>query len=137
MPGVEEEDGGDEVEEPGGAHGDDEGAEEFVGEELGEGEAVFGDLLLDGFDRDEDGGEEEVGHEDGPEVDLGHIELVGALGSVAKGEDETGDEDGDVEPFEDDREDEAGGAKEVVAGEGDGQDAEDEEEVALLVKITG
>lgn len=120
VPGVEEEDGGDEVEEPGGAHGDDEGAEEFVGEELGEGEAVFGDLLLDGFDRDEDGGEEEVGHEDGPEVDLGHVEFVGALGSVAEGEDEAGDQDRDVSPFEDDGEDEAGGAEEVVAGEGDG-----------------
>jgi hypothetical protein len=60
VPGVEEEDGGEEVEEPGGAHADDEGEEELVCEEHGEGEAAFVDLFHDGFDGDEDGGEEEV-----------------------------------------------------------------------------
>jgi hypothetical protein len=60
VPGVEEEDGGEEVEEPGRAHADDEGEEELVGEEHGEGEAAFVDLFHDGFDRDEDRGEEEV-----------------------------------------------------------------------------
>lgn len=47
MPRVEEEERGDKVEEPGGAHGDDEGEEEFVGEEHGEAEAALGDLDLD------------------------------------------------------------------------------------------
>jgi hypothetical protein len=51
---------GESVEEPGGAHADDEGEEELVGEEHGEGEAAFVDLFHDGFDGDEDGGEEEV-----------------------------------------------------------------------------
>lgn len=61
VPGVEEEEGGDEVEEPGGGHGDDEGEEDFVGEEEGDGEVgVQRELGLDGFDGDEDGGEEEV-----------------------------------------------------------------------------
>jgi hypothetical protein len=60
VPGVEEEDGGEEVEEPGGTHADDQGEEELVGEEHGEGEAAFVDLFHDGFDGDEDRGEEEV-----------------------------------------------------------------------------
>ena len=47
VPGVEEEDGGEEVEEPGGAHADDEGEEELVGEEHGEGEAAGVDLFHD------------------------------------------------------------------------------------------
>ena len=61
VPGVEEEDAGDEVEDVGAGHGDDEGEEDAVGEEVGEAEAVVVlDLLLYAFNRDEDGGEEEV-----------------------------------------------------------------------------
>lgn len=132
VPGVEEEDGGDEVEDPSGGHGDDEGEEEAVGEEEGEGEAgLERDLGLHGFHRDEDRGEEEVGHEDRPEVDLGHVEFVAALGSVAQREDEAGDQCCQVEPFEDDGHDQAGGPEEVFVGKGCREDAEDEEEVAL------
>ena len=61
VPRVEEKDAGDEVEEVCRGHGDDERAEDGVREELGEADsAVCLDLLLHGFDRDEDGGEEEV-----------------------------------------------------------------------------
>ena len=136
MPGVEEEDAADEVEQVGRAHADDEGEEEAVGEEHDEAEAVvFRDLLLHGADGDEDRGEEEVGHEDRPEIDLRHVESVAALRAVAKGEDEAGHERGEVEPFEDDGEDEAGGAEEVFVRERDGEDAEDEEEVALGLSL--
>lgn len=104
----------------------------MIGEQHGEAKTVvFLDLRLHTFHRDEDGSEDEVGHEDGPEVDLGHVEFVAALGPVAEGEDEAGDKGGEVEPFERDGEDEAGGAEEVAVGEGAGEDAEDEEEVAL------
>lgn len=54
MPGIEEEDGGEEVEEPCRAHADDEGEEQLVGEQHGEGEATLVDLFHDGFDGDED-----------------------------------------------------------------------------------
>jgi hypothetical protein len=56
---------------------------------------------LHGSDGDEDGGEHEIGHDDGPEVDHGHVELVGALRSIAKGEYETGYQCGEVAPFKD------------------------------------
>ena len=54
MPGIEEEDGGEEVEEPCRTHADDEGEEQLVGEQHGEGEATLVDLFHDGFDGDED-----------------------------------------------------------------------------------
>ena len=54
MPGIEEEDGGEEVEEPCRAHADYEGEEQLVGEQHGEGEATLVDLFHDGFDGDED-----------------------------------------------------------------------------------
>ena len=55
------------------------------------------------------------------------------MGSVAEGEHEAGYEGGEVAPFEDDGEDETSGAEEVVGFEGVGEDAEDEEEVALTI----
>jgi hypothetical protein len=60
MPGIEEEDGGEEVEEPCRTHADDEGEEQLVGEQHGEGEATLIDLFHDRFDSDEDRGEEEI-----------------------------------------------------------------------------
>ena len=101
VPGIEEEEGDDEVEEVRRGHADDEGAEDGVLEQLRDLEAVC-HLGLDCLDSDEDGGEHEVGHDDGPEVDHGHVELVGSLGSIAEGKNEAGDECGEIAPFEDD-----------------------------------
>ena len=60
MPGIEEEDRGEEVEKPSRAHADNQREEELVREKHGEGEASLIDLLHDGLDSDEDRGEEEV-----------------------------------------------------------------------------
>ena len=61
VPGVEEEDAADEVEDVGRGQRDDQAEEVLVREEQTEGEAVAaGDLDLHGADRDEDRGEEEV-----------------------------------------------------------------------------
>lgn len=148
VPGVEEEDRGDEVEEPGGGHGDDEGKEDFVGEEEGNGEVgVQRELGLDGFDGDEDGGEEEVAvvlleggedwgwghyspHEDGPEVDLRHVELIAPLRPIAQCKHETSDEGGEVEPLKDHAHDPARKSQQVGIAQARGQDAEDQEEIA-------
>ncbi len=108
MPWVEEEDGADEEENVSRGHGHDEGAEEWIREERGEGDAaVVLDLCFDAFDCDEDRGEEEVSvfmlatalirrcrwenlrHENCPEVDLCHVKLVTALRPITQREDET------------------------------------------------
>lgn len=60
MPGIEEEDRGEEVEEPSRAHADNEREEELIREKHGEGEASLIDLFHDRLDSDEDGGKEEV-----------------------------------------------------------------------------
>lgn len=65
VPWVEEEERGEEVQQPGRAHTDDEGEEELVREEHGEREAAGVDLFHDGLDGDEDRGEEEVTASDG------------------------------------------------------------------------
>lgn len=57
---------------------------------------VFVDLFLHALDCDEDGGEEEVGHDDRPEVDLCEVVAIVSLRSIAECEDETCYEDGEV-----------------------------------------
>jgi hypothetical protein len=54
------------------------------------------------------------------------------LGSIAEREDEAGNEDRGIEPFQNDSEDETSRAEELWVAEGKGEDVEDEEEVALL-----
>lgn len=92
---------------------------------------VQGNFFLDGFYRDPDGCEEEVEHDEGPEDHHRHVQFFGAGGGVAECEDETGGEDTEVHPFEDDGEDLAGWEVDGFVGEADGENAEDEEEVAL------
>nr|POF01296.1 hypothetical protein CFP56_21244 [Quercus suber] len=101
VPRVEEEDGGDEVENPGRCHRDDEGAEYGVREEQSEREAVvLRDRGLHRFDRDENGGEEQIDHQHSPEVDLGHVEPATSLRSITKSQNETGNEGSEIKPFE-------------------------------------
>ncbi len=79
----------------------------------------------------EDGGEYQVNHDTGPEVDHGHVEFVAALRTVTEGEDEASYERGEVKPFEDHAEESASRGKEVFVAEGNSKDVEDEEEIAL------
>lgn len=61
MPGVEKEEGHHEPEDVGRGEGDDEGEEDLVLEEIGDGEGgVLVELVLDRLYGDEDGGEHEV-----------------------------------------------------------------------------
>ena len=153
MPGVEEDDRGKEVEQPGRDHGDDEGAEYRIGEEVGEGEARFGDLCLDGFDCYEDGGEDEVSararqyiipssgcamfikeinsrHKYSPEIHLRHIKLIAPLRSVPQRKDETSNQCRQIQPLEHDSQNQASGSQQVLVRERRSQDLEDQEEVA-------
>jgi hypothetical protein len=60
VPRIQEEERHEEVEDVGGEERDDEREEELVLEELVDGKVFELDLRLDGFDRDEDGGEDQV-----------------------------------------------------------------------------
>ena len=60
VPGIEEHDARDEVEDVGRAHGDDKREEDVVRKEEADGEDLLFELVLYRLDRDEDGGEEEV-----------------------------------------------------------------------------
>lgn len=88
-------------------------------------------MCLDALHSYEDGCEEQVSHENCPEIDLRHVEFVAALRPIAKRENEAGDESGKIEPFKDDAENKTCSTKKVLTGERGGQDLENKEEVAL------
>ena len=88
VPRIEEQERHDKVQDICTRHGDDEGGEDGVFEQVGDVEAVFR-FCLHGFDGDEDGRKHQVAHDDDPEVDHCHVEPVASLGAVAEGEDET------------------------------------------------
>ena len=64
--------------------------EEGVREKLADGKPGLGGSDLDRSGGDVDGCEDEVDHDDAPEVHHGHIELVRALRSIAKRQNKTG-----------------------------------------------
>ena len=43
---------------------------------------------------------EDLRHENSPEIDLGHVKLVGALRTVTKSKNETSDQDRKIDPLE-------------------------------------
>ena len=64
--------------------------EEGIGEELANRETGLSGSNLDRSGGDVDGCEDEVDHDDAPEVHHGHIKFVRALRSIAKRQDKTG-----------------------------------------------
>jgi len=91
MPGVEEEEGDDKVEEIGRHQGNDKSEEYLILPHIRNGESVSGELGLYRLDRYEDGGEHEVSnlsaefrthligslhHDESPENYHGHIESI-------------------------------------------------------------
>lgn len=90
VPGVEVEEGHEEIEADGGEGADDEVGEDVVAEGVGGG--VGGDgleaVVFELEDDDEEGGEGGVGHDDGVGDHGGEEHAFGALGAVAHAEDE-------------------------------------------------
>ena len=70
-----------------------------------------------------------VHHDDDPEENHGHVEHIGSLWSVAKGQDETREQDSGVNPLEDCSQDISDVSKQVFTSERSGQNSEDEVEV--------
>ena len=131
MPRVEKHETRNHVQRPRRQQAHDERGKDLVAEQLPEREPLLRDLVLHALDREEDGGEGQVGHEDGPEVDHAHVQPVAALRPVAERQHEAADQHHDVEELEDDGQGGAGLAQQVLVAEAEGEDAEDEEEVAL------
>ena len=71
----------------------------------------------------------DVHHEDGPEVDLRHVELVTALRTIAEREDETGDQCRQVQPFEADTQHQTSSTQQFRITQTRRKNPEDEEEV--------
>lgn len=130
VPGIEVEEGHEEVEADGGGGGDDEVGEEVVAQFQGGG----GEAELQ--DDDVQGGEGGVGHYHGVDDQGGHEHFLGALRAVAHREDELRADEEDAGEAEDDEDVEADAVAEGVefgVGEGAGDEVEGEVEVCLLV----
>ena len=110
MPWIKEEEGYHEPKDVGRGQRDDEREEKLVLEEIGDFERLIPCFYLYGFDRDENGGEDEVKHECYPEVDHRHVEFVRSLRPVSKCQDETGEQSCQVKPFENNAQDVSCGA---------------------------
>ena len=137
MPRVKEQKRSKEPENIGRQEGDDECREEGITEQLGNGELGVFELYLDRYHGDVNRRKDEVSHDDDPEVDHRHVELIGTLRAIAKGENEAGEEGCQIQPFENNAEYLSGFPKQIVVAERGRQDAEHQEEVALEMSGAG
>lgn len=121
MPGIQEEDACNEIQNPSTRHGDDECVEELVLEEKRDGEVAVGgcERLLYTFHRNEYRGKEEISHNDGPKVHLSHVVAIVSLWSIAEREHKARHKDSEVGPLADDGENHACLAKKVCIAECD------------------
>lgn len=102
MPRVEEKERNDKPQDIGGGERYNERKEELVLEEVGYFKALVRRLNLNGSDGYKDGGENKVEHEGHPEIDHGHVELVGPLRPVPKCEYEACEQGRQIKPLKDD-----------------------------------